>query len=91
MRAKHCRALPSPKFRRAYFLPVLVCDKALPAMLLEVLEDLGFESTLDALLATDLLVCFVLAIVSPAFHVCDTNSIPHIEADVKRYTIFCII
>ena len=59
-------------------------------MLFDVLEDLGFESILEALLATDLLVCLVLAIVSPSFQLCDTKSIPYAEMKVKQYTIFCI-
>ena len=42
-----------------FLLVVLVCDKALPAMDFEVLEDFGLEITLAALLATDGEVCFL--------------------------------
>ena len=52
-----------------YFLPVFVCDKALPAMLLAVLEVLGFESSLAALLATDFDVCFLFIVEPPFFNV----------------------
>jgi hypothetical protein len=50
-----------------FFLPVLVWDSALPATDLTDLLVPELFSSLDALLATALLVCFVFAILSPAF------------------------
>lgn len=65
-------ASPSPKFLRVgAYLPlllVLVCDKALPATLLDVLLYLSSERILEAFEATDLLVCF-LFIHTTSFHV----------------------
>ena len=50
-----------------FLLPVLVWDNALPATDFTDLLEPELFSSLDALLATALLVCFVFAILSPAF------------------------
>jgi hypothetical protein len=54
----HC-ALSKINLGIVYFLPVFVCDKALPAMLFTVLEVLELERAFEALLATDFDVCFL--------------------------------
>ena len=48
------------------------------------MEERGLESIFDALLATDLLVCFVLAIQPPPFVFSYTNSIQDVVTAVKR-------
>ncbi len=48
-----------------FFLPVLVCDRALPATLLTAFDAFGLLSILAALLATEALVCFLFIIPPP--------------------------